>query len=262
MMRFMLVLTTLALLAGCNSTDQDAVADANRAGSMPAGHSANDGHDHGAAPAGSGGIVGEVLETMNSGGYTYVLVKTADGDVWAAGPETTIAVGDQVDLGQGMLMPNFRSETLDRTFEAIYFVGAVQTADAAAAEAVQGAMNQAHAGVPSTETSVTAGDVNKADGGQTIAELHGMGASAGGTAVLVRGKVVKVNMNIMGTNWYHIQDGSAEGGQGDLTVTSEARLNMGDTVLVRGTATVDKDFGAGYRYDLIVENAQVTVESM
>ena len=71
----------------------------------------------------------------------------------------------------------------------------------------------------------------------------------------MRGRVVKANKNIMGTNWYHIQDGSGEGAHGDLTITTSASLNVGDLVLITGTGTVDKDFGAGYRYEFIIENA-------
>ena len=68
-------------------------------------------------------MINEVLETMNGGGYTYVQVKTDSGVIWAAGPQAAVKVGDKVNLGDGMLMSDFHSETLDRTFEEIYFVG-------------------------------------------------------------------------------------------------------------------------------------------
>ena len=72
--------------------------------------------------------------------------------------------------------------------------------------------------------------------------------------------MVKFNANILGTNWIHIQDGTGEKGMNDLTVTSSQRVKVGDTVVIRGRVTVEKDFGAGYKYDVIVENATVTVE--
>ena len=85
-------------------------------------------------------------------------------------------------------------------------------------------------------------------------------AQMAGRQVTVRGKVVKYNGGIMGRNWLHIQDGTGAEGANDLTVTTQAVVGVGQTVLVSGTAAVDRDFGAGYRYDLIVENATVTVE--
>jgi hypothetical protein len=72
--------------------------------------------------------------------------------------------------------------------------------------------------------------------------------------------VVKYNSGIMGKNWLHVQDGSGEAGTNDLTVTTMATAAVGDTVLVKGMAVTDKDFGYGYKYAFIIEDAQVTVE--
>jgi hypothetical protein len=72
---------------------------------------------------------GTVLETMNSGGYTYVLVDTGPEQKWLAGPEAAIAVGDKVAVRPGMLMKDFTSKTLERTFEAIYFVRGIELDD-------------------------------------------------------------------------------------------------------------------------------------
>jgi hypothetical protein len=78
--------------------------------------------------------------------------------------------------------------------------------------------------------------------------------------VKVRGKVVKYNSGIMGKNWLHIQDGSGAAGSNDLTVTTSANTKVGDTVLVAGVLSANKDFGSGYKYALIVQDAKVTVE--
>ena len=76
----------------------------------------------------------------------------------------------------------------------------------------------------------------------------------------MRGKVVKFSANIMGKNWVHLQDGTGESGINDLTVTTSAVVNKGDTVLVSGVLVIDKDFGYGYSYDVIIEDAEVSVE--
>ena len=81
--------------------------------------------------------------------------------------------------------------------------------------------------------------------------------------VVVRGKVVKTNAGIMGKDWVHVRDGSGDDGSNDLTVTTTAQPlpNVGDTVLVTGTVVLDKDFGMGYQYPVLVEDATVTIEA-
>ena len=81
-----------------------------------------------------------------------------------------------------------------------------------------------------------------------------------GKTVSVRGKVVKFSPKIMGKNWVHLKDGTGESGSDDLTITTAASVKVGDTVLVRGVVATDKDFGFGYRYELLVEDASITVE--
>ena len=75
----------------------------------------------------------------------------------------------------------------------------------------------------------------------------------------IRGKVVKYNGGIMGKNWLHLRDGSgkAEANDNDLTVTSQDTAAVGDVVVVKGVVRVDKDFGAGYAYPVIVEDAKI-----
>ena len=103
--------------------------------------------------------------------------------------------------------------------------------------------------------------IAKADGGKTVAEVFAEKDQLGGQTVMVRGKVVKTNANIMGKNWLHVRDGSGAEGANDLTVTTAAELpQVGDTVVVTGPVTLNKDFGMGYAYDVIVEDAEVTIE--
>jgi len=103
--------------------------------------------------------------------------------------------------------------------------------------------------------------IAKADGGKTVAEVFAEKDQLGGQTVVVRGKVVKTNANIMGKNWLHVRDGSGAEGANDLTVTTAAELpQVGDTVVVTGPVTLNKDFGMGYAYDVIVEDAEVTIE--
>jgi hypothetical protein len=98
------------------------------------------------------------------------------------------------------------------------------------------------------------------EGGRSVAEVHALREA--GRAVAVRGRVVKASYDVFGTNWYHLRDGtgSAEGGDNDLTVTSDERFEVGRVLVAEGPLTVDKDLGFGYFYAAILEDAQIRAE--
>ncbi len=85
-----------------------------------------------AAPSSPSQVTGTVLETMESGGYTYMKLKTSSGEVWAAFNKTAIKKGDTATLAEPMPMEKFESKTLNRKFDRIYF-GSLATRIAAAA---------------------------------------------------------------------------------------------------------------------------------
>lgn len=250
------LLLSAALVAGCQSGGKGTSTGASR-GAPPA--------DMGTA--GIAGASGRVVETMNTGGYTYVHIDTGKGTVWAAGPEFEVKVGDDVVVRDGMPMENYHSSTLDRDFDVVYFCSSIAVAGAEAS-APTGGMPPGHAprgqgGRPSKKlraSDVDLSGIARAKDGLTVAEVFQKKADLGGREIAVRGKVVKVNFGILGTNWIHVRDGSGAEGTNDLTATTDAEVAVDDLVLVRGTVTLDKDFGAGYRYDVIVEKAAVTKE--
>lgn len=211
-----------------------------------------------------GTITGPVAETMNSGGYTYARVQATPKDVWIASTELPIKIGDRITAAIDMPMENFNSKTLNRSFPLIYFVSGV-TRDGEAG-AIQPAMADAlapaasHGGATASAVPQVVEPIAPAPGGITIADLWTKRKALSGTVVVVRGKVVKVNNAIMGSNWFHLQDGTgtAKDGTNDLTVTTSASVKVGDIVTVSGALATDKDFGAGYAYDAIVEKATVT----
>ena len=204
------------------------------------------------SPATAQEITGTVVETTNSGGYTYVKLDAGpDGEIWAAGLSTQIAVGDDVSIFGGTLMREFESKTLNRTFKNIYFARALRVVGrgpgASSAPEPQGTL----------EADPTI-DVEKIEGGHTVAEIFEGAEVLSGRDVVVRGQVVKFNGGILGTNWLHVRDGTGTTGSDDLTVTTDATANVGDVVVVRGRLATDKDFGAGYHYPVIVEDASIT----
>jgi len=219
-----------------------------------------------AAPAATEGpaLAGTVVETMNSGGYTYAKLDQGGGaTVWVAGPETPLKVGSKLDKLDGTLMPNFRSQTLNRTFDQIYFIGSFGVAGAAADPHAAGEAKTAPPAAPDKPAAPAApvgAKVERVPGGKTVAEIFAGKDALAGKPVAVRGNVVKVNNGIMGRNWIHLQDGSGAAGTNDLTVTTSATAAKGDVVVVRGTVVTNKDFGAGYSYPVLIEDAAIAAK--
>lgn len=198
-------------------------------------------------------VVGKVTDLIHAGRYTYVEVESAEGRVWAAGPRVDVQVGESVYFPKSMPMPNFESNTLGRTFDLLYMVDAIRVVSA-------GSTTKAS---PRPEGGVDAGatSVEPPPGGYTVAQIFEQGAELSGSEIAVRGRVIKFNPRIMGRNWVHLQDGTAgPGGANDLVVTTAADVEEGAIVLVRGRVVTDKDFGSGYRFDVLIEEATLEVE--
>lgn len=252
---------------------------AGQAGSAPAGAQLAPGQTAQIPPT---GLTGKVTETMESAGYTYIKVQAGSSHLWVASSPVQVKVGDTVDVPPGLIMTNFTSKSLNRTFPQIFFVNGVRVNGQGAMPVpppmpTSGAASQPSGAQPGGEpTSQAAGmpndrntapqidlqDVKRAEGGQTVAELHSRSKELTGKPIKVRGKVVKYLAGIMGKNWLHVQDGSGDAAQGthDLTVTTSLPFRRGDTVVVEGKLSTDKDFGQGYFYKVIVEDAVIAIE--
>ena len=200
-------------------------------------------------------LSGKVVETMNSGGYSYVLLEQKRGEkVWIATQEMEVVKGQALSFNPGSEMVNFESKTLKRKFDRIIF------SDGPVGQ--QSVKGQDTTGSKGKVVSVTEKiKVEKASGPKayTISELYKNKKALDKKPVVVRGKVIKVSEGIMKKNWIHIQDGTGDPKKGDhnLVVTSKDVPAPGDVVTVSGTLYKDKDFGSGYKYDVIVEEAGI-----
>jgi hypothetical protein len=200
------------------------------------------------------GIVAEVLDAP---GYTYVRLETAQGSYWSAAPTFAVEVGEELLVPVGMAMNGYTSTTLERTFEQLDFVGGfLRPDDLQVASAAPASMPVGHPAIPEAEVVA----VEPLEGGLTVAGVFSSRLDLAGQEIELRGRVVKVNRQIMGTNWLHLQDGTGEAGTNDLVVTTQGMAAVGDVVVIKGKLAVDKDFGAGYSYEAIVEDAQVRAE--
>lgn len=193
----------------------------------------------------------EVLQTSN---YTYVRASEDGNEYWMAIVSTDVKKGETYYWANGQEMKDFTSRELNRRFASIYFV------DKFSDKVITKDPNDdisvlSRAGKPQTKEKEGI-SVPKVEGGLTIAELYSQKENYKGKTVKVRGEVVKFSPDIMKKNWVHIQDGSRQGNFYDLAVTTKDTVKVGDIVTFSGTVSVNKDFGAGYRYELIMEDAK------
>lgn len=214
-----------------------------------------------AAPA-ARTVTGAVVETMDAATYTYVRVDTGTEQVWAAASHFDVAVGDRVVVPLEMPMENFHSQTLKRDFPLIYFVSAIAREGAQAQPAVPPGHPPLGGSSPSKGAPVVVKAIAPPEGGLTVAKVWADRAALAGKSVVVRGQVVKFNGGILGRNWVHIQDGTgtASNGSHDLTITTLATAKLGDVITAKGTVAVNQDFGAGYTYAVVLQDATVEVK--
>jgi hypothetical protein len=175
-------------------------------------------------------------------------------------------------------MENFTSKTLDRTFDAVVFSpgladNKVQPAGQAADDSFTAAIKaEKSAAIPDAAMALSAGSAGAiapleeisiekaaAENGYSVEEIFTKAKELAGKKVRVHGKVVKFSPMIMGKNWVHVQDGTGDPMQNshDLVMTTGETVTVGSIVTMEGILAAEKDFGAGYKYAAIVEDAAV-----
>ena len=194
----------------------------------------------------------KVKEILQTSKYTYLFVSENSQEFWIAVRKLDAKVGDDVYYQQALPMKNFKSKELDRVFENVLFIqGNTSTPPSANKIAEMGTKKMP----AKVDKKVEGIKVNAPQGGISIAELFKNKEKYEGKKVKVSGQIVKVNNGIMAKNWIHIQDGTSDTDNYDLTLTTQNKANMGDVITIEGTVYLKKEFGAGYSYDLIIEEA-------
>lgn len=196
-----------------------------------------------------------VKKALQANAYTYLLVDENDQEYWIAVEKMDPQIGGTYFFADAMEMKDFKSTDLDTVFSSVFFVQKLTTTKVAGSPAMTNPHGTAQ-GHKAVELDKSI-QLEPVKGGITIGQLFASKTDYAGKEVLVRGKVTKVNNEIMGRNWVHIQDGTDADGSYDLTLTTDASVSVGDIITMQGTVAVDKDFGAGYFYDVIVEGAVV-----
>ena len=191
-------------------------------------------------------------DLLQTSGYTYLLLTEGDKEYWAAVTRFEAEKGKTYYFKSGMEMKDFKSKELDRVFETILFVD--EFSDQPIQEKKAVAMSTK--GRQSLER-VEGLIVEPVAGGLKLSELFANKGSYAGKTVKVTGKVIKFSPEIMNKNWVHLQDGTEANGSYDLTVTTMEVVEVGAVVTFEGVLAVDKDFGYGYKYDVILEESKV-----
>ena len=219
-----------------------------------------------AVPAAAPGTKGEILEIREADPYVYLRLKTRQGEIWAAVPKAPVRKGSTVTVENAMTMTNFESKSLNKKFDKILFGTLAGSAAAPAAagpvaSGMPGAKGDPHAGAAKPAAAAAPIKVAKAAGadGYTVAEIVGGTAKLKDKTVQVRGQVVKFTGGVMGKNWVHLQDGSgsATNQSNDILVTTQDATRIGEVVLAKGVVRVNRDYGSGYTYPVVVEEAKL-----
>lgn len=188
---------------------------------------------------------GVVVDTLNGGGYTYLQIDDTKKKYWIAVEGTQVEKGTEVRFTEELRAKDFESKSLNRKFDEIVFASNLQYRTKAT-----------EAGNLALITEQVKESPFKQKDTLSVKEAWEKRVSLKDKTIAIRGKVVKASPNIMGRNWVHIQDGTGEGNEvGRVVFTSSELPKVGDIVTASGVVRVDKDFGSGYIYKIIVENA-------
>ncbi len=196
----------------------------------------------------------KVIEVLQTTSYTYLHVEENDSLQWLAIPKMEAKKGDIYYYQGGMEMKDFKSKEMDRTFASVLFLNGVIHPDFAKSGKPSLTMSP-----QKTKTSDKKLDlkVEPAKNGITIAELYENSKKYEGKIVKIRGRVTKYNSRIMGKNWIHLQDGTSSSGSFDFTATSVDETKVGDIITIEGEIVLNKDFGSGYFFEIIMEEGKI-----
>lgn len=234
MKRLLFIILTLSVaIWGCENTQKETTNESN-------------GWDHTVK-------VAEVIQTSN---YTYLDVEENGNRYWMAIAKNDVAPGQLMYYNSGLPMSNFESKELDRIFEQILFVQVVS--DNPNPESTLAPMERAMVNKSAGEKKQV--EIAPVTGGLTLEQVYDQREQLAGKEIVVKGIVTKYNPAILNRNWLHIQDGTEKGKNYDLTITTNDETKVGEIVVFKGTLNLNVDFGSGYAYDLILENATLQKE--
>ena len=217
---------------------------------------------------------GKVLEIKPAMGYKYLKVQEQGKETWVAIANAPVQVGDKIGFDKKTMMKDFKSKSLGQEFKEIYFASDVYLPQKPTAPksmkdmlGLSSQKKDPHAGMgigmsPQPADEKPAKPFVKKDA-YTIEEVHMWRKSLNGQTITLTGTVFKVSKGIMKRDWVHLGDGTGNEKKltDDLVFTAPtSTIKAGDKVLAKGTVAVDKDFGYGYFYPVIIEKSTFEVK--
>lgn len=195
----------------------------------------------------------KVEEVIQSNRYTYLKLSADGRTYWSAIGKAEVKEGGVYFWTQGTLMKDFESKELKRVFDVIIFISDFTD------QPITTATLQANPHATSNQQSLAKKAIKLApsQNGITIEQLFKNKDLYNGQVVKIRGEVVKFSGQIMDRNWVHIQDGTSNGSEFDLTLTTTEFAGVGEVFEFEGKVSLNKDFGAGYVYNVVIEDAKV-----
>ena len=192
-----------------------------------------------------------VSEIINGSTYSYIKGINDNEEIWAAIRKQPIEIGKSYYYKDALPMKDFRSKELDRTFPLIYFLNSIS----GESKPMSNFHHESMMKKPSTVKLEV--DIKKTEGFTSIEQVYKDKLKLANSIIKVKGKVSKFNKNILNKNWIHIQDGTEHKGNFNLTITTTGNVGVGEIIEFEGLLTLNKDFGAGYKYDVILEHAKI-----
>ncbi|NNE26728.1 MAG: hypothetical protein HKN09_07780, partial [Saprospiraceae bacterium] len=188
-----------------------------------------------------------VVQKLPTEKYVYLEVVEQSDTFWIATRKQDVDINGIYFYREGLLKTRFESKEFNRIFDTIYLVSNIVPSN----HGNTGTQEQ----VIKTDAPSQAPVTNRVkEGSILIKDLLEQQEELEGEVVQLTGMCTKVNPNIMGRNWVHLKDGSAD--DFDLVITTNQRVMEGETLTMQGVVVLNKDFGAGYRYNLILEEGK------
>jgi hypothetical protein len=200
---------------------------------------------------------GTVTSAKTVDGYTYLSIQEAGREVWLAALPMSVKAGDVVEYAGGDEMKKFSSKAMNRTFESIRFVSRIHVVNKDMPR------DDVHSNVNVGGEQVLLprqGEIARAQGGKTVAEILGAKEALAGKAVLLRARVMKLRPNILGKNWVTLADGTGQAPNDRIVATTQESPGIGDVVTVTGVVKTNVNLGSGYEYAAIIEQAQFSAK--
>ena len=198
-------------------------------------------------------IVNEVLKTSK---YLYINVNEKDEQFWIATKIMDVVVGETYHYKGGLLKTNYESKEHQRVFEKIYLVS---NRLVHANHGTNSNLNEGNKLITKQDEiisepvpAVKPSKKVEIKGSLKISELVQNFSKYEDQIVQISGVCVKINAGIMSRNWIHLKDGSRD--DYDLVITSNIFVKEGEVITMKAKVSLNKDFGAGYKYEMILED--------